>query len=150
MAVPTFPDPRFHLVLPPVHNNEVPLPLLDNIAGDWVFFKHNREIYNVLQGRMDVACSFPKVCVVLLGTLLGSRWITFLQAQEQGVKAQLSQKLLDHNNIFCLREVHGRTSFFKPSRYWLLDSTLKEFLPDKTREDQLFAFIGIFYLMRML
>ena len=38
VAVPTLPDPRFLLVLPAVHNNEVPFPLLDILAGDKVLF----------------------------------------------------------------------------------------------------------------
>ena len=50
MADPTLPDPRFLLVLSAVHNNEVPFPLLDILAGDRVLFTHNRRSYNVLQG----------------------------------------------------------------------------------------------------
>ena len=39
-----------------------------SLAGDRMLFKHNRRYYNVLQGGMDVAPSFPKACDVLLGT----------------------------------------------------------------------------------
>ena len=60
----TLPDPRFFLVLEAVHNNEVPFPLLDILAGDRVLFTHTRRSYNVLQGGMDVAPSSPKACNV--------------------------------------------------------------------------------------
>ena len=44
----------------------------------------------------------------------GSCGICFLQTKEQGIQTQLSQKkLLDHNNIICLQEVHGKDEFLQ-------------------------------------
>ena len=60
LADPIFPDPRY--------NNKVLFKLLHVPAGDRMFSKHNRRCYNVLQGGMDVAPSFPKACVEILAT----------------------------------------------------------------------------------
>ena len=68
LAAPILSDLRFLLMFPAVNNNEVPFQLLYALAGDRVLLKHNRRYSNVLQVGIDVALSFPKACVVLLGT----------------------------------------------------------------------------------
>ena len=47
----------------------MPFQLLHTPAGDRVLFIHNWRYSKVLQGGMGAAPSFPKVCVVLVGTL---------------------------------------------------------------------------------
>ena len=151
VAVPTLPDPRFLLVLPAVHHNEVPFPLLDLLARDTVLFKHNRGSHIVLQGGMDVAPSFPKVCDVLPGTPGGSLG---LFSRQRNIESKLNylQKFWTTTMSFVSTKCMERTSFFKPSWYWLcdFDYLVHLFLTMKMREDQLFAFFGIFYLMRLL
>ena len=68
LADPILPDPRFLLMFPAANNNSVLFQLVFAPAGDRMLFKHNRRCYNVLQGGMDVAPSFPKACDVSLGT----------------------------------------------------------------------------------
>ena len=114
MADPTLPDPRFLLVLSAVHNNEVPFPLLDILAGDRELFMHNRRSYNVLQGGMDVVPSSLKACDVLLGTP-GASLDLFSPDKGTGSSNSniLKKKLLDNNNIICLQEVHGKDEFLQ-------------------------------------
>ena len=78
-------------MLPATNNNEVPFQLPHVPVGDRVLFEHNRRYYNVLQGGMDVALSFPKARDVSIGTP-GSRWICFLQTKEQRIQTQISQE----------------------------------------------------------
>ena len=68
LADPILPDPRFLLRFPATNNNETLFQSPHVPVGDRMLFKHNRRYYNVLQGGMDVAPSFPKACDVLLGT----------------------------------------------------------------------------------
>ena len=49
--------------LPATDYDELPFLLLNVLAGDRVFFTHNRRYSNVLQGGMCAAPSFPKICV---------------------------------------------------------------------------------------
>ena len=65
---PILQDPRFLLRFPAANNNSMLFQLLYVPAGDRMLSEHNRRLYNVLQGGMDVAPSFPKACDVLLGT----------------------------------------------------------------------------------
>ena len=55
-------------MFPAANNNSVLFQLPYTPAGDTMLFKHNRSFYNVQQGGMDVAPSFPKACDVVLGT----------------------------------------------------------------------------------
>ena len=98
LADPILPDPRFLLLFPVATNNKVLFQLLNVLGGDRALFTHNRRYYNVLQGGMDVVPSFPKACDVLIGT----PWALLdLFSPDKG-------KLLDHNNIICLQELHGK------------------------------------------
>ena len=65
-----------------------------------MLFIHNLRYYNVLQGEMDVAPSFPKACDVLHGHTRGLEGSVF------------SKQLLD-TNIICLQEVHGKDEFLQ-------------------------------------
>ena len=100
-------------MLPATDNNELLFQLLSVLAGDRVLFTHNRRYYNVLQGGMDVAPSFPKACDVLLGTR-GA--LLDLFSPDKGTESPNSiflKKLSDHNNIICLHEVHGKDEFLQ-------------------------------------
>ena len=92
-------------MLPATDYDELLFLLMNVLAGDRVLFKHNHKYYNVLQGGMDVAPSFPKASDVLLGTP-GACCICFVQSKEQGVQLNYLKKLLGH--IICHQEVHGK------------------------------------------
>ena len=61
---------------------------------------------------MDVAPSLPKACDVLLGT---PGALLDLFSPDKGTESPNSiiSKLLDHNNIICLQEVHGKDEFLQ-------------------------------------
>ena len=110
-------DPSGHpflLVLSAANNkNEVLFPLLNILAGDRVFFTHNRRSYNVLQGGMDVAPSFLKACDVLHGTAGASLDLFFTRRRNREFKLKYLKRLFDANNILCLQEVHGTDEFLQ-------------------------------------
>ena len=139
-------------MFPATNNNEVLFQLLHALSGDRVLFKYHRRYYNVLQGGMDVAPSFPKACDVLLGTPGG---LLDLFSPDKGIEnsnSNISKKLLDNNNIICLQEVHGKDEFLQAfqvvaPRFRLL---VPFFLTMKMREDRISAFTGTFFLFRRL
>ena len=148
LADPILPDHRFVLMFPVANNHEVLFQLLYALSGDRVLFKHSRRYYNILQGGMDVAPSFPKAYDVLLGTP-GALLDQF--SPDKGIEnsnSNISKKLLDHNNIICLQEVHGKDEFLQAiqvlaPRFRLFGT----FLPvNEMREDRLSASTGIFFL----
>ena len=125
------------------YNNGVRFQLLYALSGDKVLFKHNRRYYNVLQGGMDVAPSFPKACDDYLehpGPLLD------LFSPGKGIgefKLKISQKnSWITTTSFVSRKYMERTSFFKLSRCLLrdFDSLVHFFLIMKMREDRQSAF----------
>ena len=63
-------DPSRSSLSPVANNNSVLYQLLYAPAGDRMLFKHNRRYYNVPQGGMDVAPSFPKACDVFAGKMV--------------------------------------------------------------------------------
>ena len=67
----------------------------------------HRRYYNVLQGGMDVALAFPKACDEFLGTP-GALSDLFSPDNRTESKLEYLKKLLDHNNIICLQDVHGK------------------------------------------
>ena len=86
--------------------------LLRNVLdGDRVLFTYTHRFYNVLQGGMVVAPSFLKACDVLLGI---PRALSDLSSPDKGawnLILSTSRSSLDHNNIICLQEVHGKDEF---------------------------------------
>ena len=86
-----FPDLRCLLKFLTANNNKVLFQLPHVPVGDRMLFKHNRRYYNVLQGGMDVAPSFPKACDVCI------TWNTA-------------------NNILCLQEVNGKDEYLQAIR----------------------------------
>ena len=91
------------------------LLLLNVLAGERVLFKYNHRFYNVLLGGMDVAPSFLKFAMYYLEHpgLVGS----FSPSKGTGnLNFLTSKKLLDHNNIICLQEVHGKDEFLQATK----------------------------------
>ena len=131
-----------------MHNNEVPFPLLDILAGDKALFTHNRRSYNAAQGGMDVVPSSPKACDVLLGTP-GASLDLFLQDNgKESPNSIISKSFWATTTSLVSRKCMERSSFFKLSRCWLrdFDYLVLFFLTMKMREDRLSAIIKIFYL----
>ena len=113
---------------------------------------HAQPSYNVLQGGMDVAPSSPKACDVLLGTPGSSLDLFSKDKRNRESKLNYLKNLWTTTTSFVSRKCMERTSFFKLSRYWLLDfDYLVLFsLTMNMREDRPSAFIGIFYPKRLL
>ena len=105
--------------------------LLNVLAEDRVLFTHNRRYSNVLQGGMDAAPSFPKVCDVLLGTP-GALLDLFSPDKETGnPNSIISKNSWTITTSFASRKCMARTSFFKLFRCWLRDfDSFGTFLPD--------------------
>ena len=100
-------------MLPATDYDELLFLLPNVVVGDRVLFTHNRGFSNVLQCGTGAAPSFPRVYVVLLGT----PWALLdLFSPDKGTgnpNSNISKKLLDHNNIICLQEVHGKDQFLQ-------------------------------------
>ena len=137
----------------PVTDYDVCLLLLLNVlAGGRVLFKYNHRFYNALQGEMVVAPSFLKAYDVLLG-ILGA-W-SDLSSPDKGagnLNLFTSKSFLIVTTSFACRKCMARTSFFRLFKCWLLNFVYLAlfFLTMKMREDRLSAFIGTFYLKRLL
>ena len=112
-----FPDLSCLLKFPAANNNKVPFQLLNVLAGDRMLFTHNHRYYNVLQGGMDVAPSFPKACDVCIAWntrgLVGS---VFSKQKNREFKLKYLKRLFDANNILCLQEVHGKDEYLQAIR----------------------------------
>ena len=115
-------------------------------------FSHNHRYYNLLQGGMDVVPSFLRACDVLLGTP-GALWDLFSPGKGTGSSnSTISKNFWITTTSFVSKKYMEKTSFFNLSRSWVRDfgSLVHFFQIMKMREDRLLAFIGTFYLKRLL
>ena len=118
-----------------------------------MLFKHHRRYYSVPQFGMDVALSFPKACDVLLGTPGVSLDLFFPNRRTESSNSNISRDSLAPTIFYVFQEVHGKDEYLQAiqvlaPRFRFFFVPL--FLITKTREDRLSAFIGTFYLKRLL
>ena len=112
MADPTLPDPRFILTFHAIDYVVWPFLLLNVLAGDRVLFKHNRRYLQRStgwDGRGPFLSEGPRCITWNTRGLVGS--VFSRQRRSESKLAYL--KLLDHNKIVCLREVHGKDEFLQ-------------------------------------
>ena len=108
--------------------------------------------YNILQGGMDVAPSFPKAYDVFLGTP-GASLDLFLQDKgTESPNSIISKDSLTPTTFYVSKRCMERMSIFRLFICWLRDfcSLVLFFLVTKTREDRLSASTGIFFLKTQL
>ena len=98
-------------MLPATDYDELLFLLMNVLAGDRVLFKHNHGYYNVLQGGMDVAPSFFEGWRCITWNTRGLVGSVFSRQGNREFKLNYLKKLLDHNNIICLQEVHEKDEF---------------------------------------
>ena len=140
LADPILPDPHFLLMLPEANNNELLSQLLNVLAGNRVFFTHNRRYYNVLQGGMDVVSFLSEGLRCITWNTRGLVGSNFSRQRNRESKLNCFKKLLDHNNIICLQEVHGQDEFLQAIQVLaphIFGSLVLFFLITKMREDRL-------------
>ena len=146
LADSILPDPPFLLMFPATNNNSVLFQLLYTPAGDRILFKHNRRYYNVLQGGMDVAPSFPKACAVLLGTP-GAWWDLFFPDKgTENSNSNISKDSWTATTLVSSKCVERTIQVLAP-RFRLFGAF---YLTMRMREDRLSAFTGTFYLKKLL